>query len=123
VCIQDASAKLIKKDELEMSTGINNEKHNIINIYNSKLLFTLLVLVSLTGQLMGLNDDKKRVIVIDPGHGGYDPGALGTFSAEKNITLAIALKTGSYIEQKRQCHIYQKDRYFCRFKGPAGNCQ
>ena len=47
----------------------------------------------------GIKDDKNWVIVIDAGHGGKDPGALGSFSAEKNITLAIALKTGSYIEQ------------------------
>lgn len=32
-----------------------------------------------------------RTIVIDAGHGGYDPGALGSYSKEKNITLAIAL--------------------------------
>ncbi len=44
-------------------------------------------------------DDKKWVIVIDAGHGGKDPGAIGTFSREKDITLAIALKTGEYIEQ------------------------
>jgi len=37
--------------------------------------------------------------VIDPGHGGRDPGALGSFSKEKNINLAIALKTGEYIEK------------------------
>jgi N-acetylmuramoyl-L-alanine amidase len=99
VRIQEASAKLIKKDELEMSTGINNEKHNIINISLSKLLFIMIALVSLYGQIMGAAGDKKWVIVIDPGHGGYDPGALGSFSAEKNITLAIALRTGNYIEQ------------------------
>ncbi len=34
-----------------------------------------------------------------PGHGGKDPGALGSMSREKDITLAIALKTGKYIEQ------------------------
>jgi N-acetylmuramoyl-L-alanine amidase len=39
------------------------------------------------------------VIVIDPGHGGIDPGALGSISREKDITLAIALKTGEYIEK------------------------
>jgi N-acetylmuramoyl-L-alanine amidase len=82
-----------------MSTGINNVKHNTINICISKLLITLIALVSLTVHLIGATGDKKWVIVIDPGHGGYDPGALGSFSAEKNITLAIALKTGSYIEQ------------------------
>jgi len=34
---------------------------------------------------------KKRVIVIDPGHGGEDPGAVGRKRTyEKNIVLAIA---------------------------------
>jgi len=32
----------------------------------------------------------KPLIVIDPGHGGIDPGALGTDAMEKNITLAVA---------------------------------
>lgn len=33
-----------------------------------------------------------RTIVIDPGHGGYDPGAIGRYSREADINLAIALK-------------------------------
>ncbi|WP_058486040.1 N-acetylmuramoyl-L-alanine amidase CwlD [Defluviitalea phaphyphila] len=42
----------------------------------------------------------KRVIVIDPGHGGFDPGKLGTNGVhEKDINLAIALKLQSYLEQ------------------------
>lgn len=47
---------------------------------------------------------KKRLIVIDAGHGGYDPGAIGaTGSKEKTVTLKAAqelqnqlLKTGRY---------------------------
>jgi N-acetylmuramoyl-L-alanine amidase len=39
------------------------------------------------------------IIVIDAGHGGRDPGAIGSSSFEKNITLAVALKTGKYIEE------------------------
>lgn len=40
-----------------------------------------------------------KKIVIDAGHGGKDPGALGPNGIkEKNIVLAIALKTGKYIE-------------------------
>ena len=40
-----------------------------------------------------------KTVVIDAGHGGKDPGAIGSFSKEKNITLAIALKVGKYIEK------------------------
>ncbi|MFN2395318.1 MAG: N-acetylmuramoyl-L-alanine amidase [Bacteroidales bacterium] len=39
-----------------------------------------------------------RTVVIDPGHGGKDPGAIGAKSQEKDIVLAIALKLGGYIE-------------------------
>jgi len=36
---------------------------------------------------------KNKVIVIDPGHGGTDPGAIGLNKAqEKDVTLAVALK-------------------------------
>ena len=31
-----------------------------------------------------------KTIVIDAGHGGYDPGASGVYSREKTVTLAIA---------------------------------
>ena len=41
-----------------------------------------------------------RTVVIDPGHGGKDCGAVGAKSYEKNITLKIALKTGDYIKKK-----------------------
>jgi N-acetylmuramoyl-L-alanine amidase len=40
-----------------------------------------------------------RTVVIDPGHGGKDPGAPGRQSHEKNIVLDIALKLGKMIRQ------------------------
>jgi N-acetylmuramoyl-L-alanine amidase len=39
--------------------------------------------------------------VIDPGHGGHDPGAVGKISKEKNINLNVALKLGNMI--KKNC--------------------
>jgi N-acetylmuramoyl-L-alanine amidase len=43
---------------------------------------------------------KLDVLVIDAGHGGEDPGALGvTSTREKDVTLAIALKLGRLIER------------------------
>ncbi len=38
------------------------------------------------------------VVVIDAGHGGKDPGTVGLKAKEKNINLAVALKTGQYIK-------------------------
>ena len=41
-------------------------------------------------------------VVIDPGHGGKDPGNLGTGryqSQEKDIALDVSLKLGAYIKE------------------------
>jgi N-acetylmuramoyl-L-alanine amidase len=40
-----------------------------------------------------------RTIVIDPGHGGTDPGALGQHIQEKKVNLAVALHLGKLIEE------------------------
>lgn len=38
-------------------------------------------------------------VIIDPGHGGYDPGAVGpTGLREKDVALAIALKIGKLLQ-------------------------
>ena len=41
-----------------------------------------------------------QTIVIDPGHGGIDPGARGLISTEANVSLVVALKLGNLIEQE-----------------------
>lgn len=40
-----------------------------------------------------------KVIVIDAGHGGKDPGCHGSKYNEKDIALAVSLKLGKYIEE------------------------
>ncbi|MDD9904068.1 MAG: N-acetylmuramoyl-L-alanine amidase [Rhodospirillaceae bacterium] len=43
--------------------------------------------------------DRRRVIVLDPGHGGVDPGTVGvTGSYEKHITLAVAKAAKKVLE-------------------------
>ncbi|MBK7132711.1 MAG: N-acetylmuramoyl-L-alanine amidase [Bacteroidales bacterium] len=82
-----------------MDTGIKNDKLHTINIYSIKLFFIFLVLTIYSVSAATVKDQKKWVIVIDAGHGGRDSGAQGAISFEKNIALAIALKTGEYLEQ------------------------
>ena len=42
----------------------------------------------------------NKVIVLDPGHGGADPGAIGgTGTLEKDINLDITLKLQAFLEQ------------------------
>jgi N-acetylmuramoyl-L-alanine amidase len=41
-----------------------------------------------------------HTIIIDPGHGGFDPGTHGMFSKEKNVALSISLKLGKALHQE-----------------------
>ncbi len=43
---------------------------------------------------------KFKTVVIDAGHGGKDPGALGKDVKEKDIVLAVALKVGEYLKRE-----------------------
>lgn len=50
---------------------------------------------------------KKRVIVLDPGHGGKDPGAVGYSGIyEKNITLAMARELKSLLDKDPRYKVY-----------------
>jgi N-acetylmuramoyl-L-alanine amidase len=106
------AAKLLKKRELNMSAGIKNGKHIHLNTSGAViLLFLLLVPCIVQAANSGPKTDGKWIIVIDPGHGGRDPGALGSFSKEKDINLAIAVKTGNYIKEnlKNAIVLYTRD--------------
>lgn len=47
----------------------------------------------------GRSVETRRVVVIDPGHGGVDPGALGHSDNEKEIVLAAARTLARKLEQ------------------------
>lgn len=68
-------------------------KENKIKI---AFIFTFLVMFLFCP---GVMSGKNFVVVIDPGHGGHDPGAVGKISKEKNINLNVALKLGKIIER------------------------
>jgi N-acetylmuramoyl-L-alanine amidase len=50
---------------------------------------------------------KPWVVVLDPGHGGEDPGAIGPRGTyEKNVVLAIAQKTKILLEQDKRVVVF-----------------
>ncbi|MCU0359279.1 MAG: N-acetylmuramoyl-L-alanine amidase [Bacteroidia bacterium] len=40
-----------------------------------------------------------KIIVIDPGHGGKDPGCQGAIHKEKEVALAVALRLGELLQE------------------------
>lgn len=61
------------------------------SIKESNKKVSLVLIITQTGK-------AKFKVAIDPGHGGYDPGAIGiTGAREKDITLPVALKVGNYL--------------------------
>ncbi|MFD2043357.1 N-acetylmuramoyl-L-alanine amidase [Ornithinibacillus salinisoli] len=51
--------------------------------------------------------EEKYKVVIDPGHGGEDPGAIGASgSYEKDFTLSLAKKVLHLLEKDSQIEVY-----------------
>ena len=40
-----------------------------------------------------------KTLIIDPGHGGFDPGARGTKANEADVSLEVAMKFGKMVEK------------------------
>ena len=65
------------------------------------LLFLIFILVSLPPDTFS-TPDASFIVVLDAGHGGKDPGNLGTGrynKTEKQIALSVTLKLGDYIKE------------------------
>jgi N-acetylmuramoyl-L-alanine amidase len=63
------------------------------------LFLALTVPVKLYSSDRDENIQGVHTVVIDPGHGGKDPGAVGKNGYEKKINLAVSLKLGKLIEE------------------------
>ena len=78
-------------------------------------LLAITIIAILPSSLLAQRRSAIQTIVIDAGHGGHDPGAIGQHVREKNINLAIALKLGGLIQRtmKDVRVIYTRDKdYF-----------
>lgn len=66
----------------------------------AKRLFSFVLFFSLAFLLVPAASSAEKTVVIDPGHGGYDSGAVGISGNfyEKNGTLSIGLKLRDLLE-------------------------
>lgn len=72
--------------------------------YNTtlKIIALSFLFSSVLGIIYGFKDEPKRkvkTIVIDPGHGGKDPGCNGVSHKEKDVALSVSLKLGKLIQE------------------------
>lgn len=51
------------------------------------------------GKPLSVAIEGEPVIVIDPGHGGFDPGKVGAGILEKDVNLAVAIGLRDYLTQ------------------------
>ena len=72
-----------------------------IRIFTTRLLLLFsIILLSLPQAAAQKNKKKQFTVVIDPGHGGVDPGALGRKSKEKDINMSVSKLLASMINEK-----------------------
>ena len=70
-----------------------------------KKIFSSVIVLFASFLFIGLNAQNVsrkplQTIIIDPGHGGLDPGATGTISKEAQVSLEVSLKLGKAIENE-----------------------
>lgn len=58
----------------------------------------------------GVPQYPLRTIVIDPGHGGKDPGALGRVTEEKQVALQVGLRLKQLLESRGYTVVMTRDR-------------
>ncbi|EJX07614.1 N-acetylmuramoyl-L-alanine amidase, family 3, partial [gut metagenome] len=104
---ENISQKTAISRKLRYKTQVFNKKlltlHQISSMkqFKNYIVFIAICIGFLITPL-GIDTIKAKdfTVVIDPGHGGHDPGASGRISKEKSINLKVALKLGKQIQQK-----------------------
>ena len=76
--------------------------YHYYTLVDKRIFLYFLLIIFFNFNSYSQNTNKIKTIVIDPGHGGKDPGTMGTkrySTYEKDIALDISLKLGFYIEK------------------------
>ena len=79
----------------------NKNKKHILELLMAGLLLVSFVFLSREAAVASREMNGQKVIVVDAGHGGRDPGMLGVNDLEEDgVNLAIAKKLKAQLEQR-----------------------
>ena len=73
-------------------------------------LVSVFLWIGSSGSTIVLAQNKPFVVVIDPGHGGKDPGNLGNGFREKDIVLDVSKQVGALLQQQGVEVIYTREK-------------
>ena len=94
VCKTNSNSRLAKLSKI----------YHTFNLFGKRIFLFFLLLVGVNNFSFSQSAENQiRTIVIDAGHGGKDPGTMGTKRYkiyEKDIALEVSLILGRYIEKK-----------------------
>jgi N-acetylmuramoyl-L-alanine amidase len=84
---------------------VNSQQNNKnVFLFSKKLILLCLLGLIAISPISILAQNKTFTVVLDPGHGGKDPGTIGTKRYktifEKDIVLSVALKVGALLEKE-----------------------
>ena len=92
---------LVGKEKVILSAPLRR-RQSVIYVpedFESRVLAPFGVALGRRGLVADMSVSKVRTIVVDPGHGGRDPGATGTTGTkEKNVVLDIAKRLRGLLE-------------------------
>jgi len=117
-------------DWIAASTPVRVEIEDVM-VADSTIVDTIPVAPVVIPRPANAYDGKIHTIVIDPGHGGHDPGAIGPRGTrEKDVVLKVSLLLGEMIKQRmpdvnvvytrsddRFINLYERGRIANRAKG------
>ena len=107
--IESLSIKKDKSNEIvyeEMEITVKDVKTNKNIKFDKKLSISKPVSKSSKSSKSTIKEEKPKVIVIDAGHGGEDPGAIGLGGTyEKHIVLAMAKQLRDVLKKNPQYKI------------------
>tara|TARA_B100000780_G_C21074709_1_gene432608 strand:- start:137 stop:1228 length:1092 start_codon:yes stop_codon:yes gene_type:complete len=78
-------------------------QQNYKKIIKRKILVLLLFIC--VCQSVSTHAQKEYVVVLDAGHGGHDPGNLGSGYREKSIALKVVLKVGEKLKRYKDVKV------------------